>query len=164
MNKSSDLAKEIRKIVSDEIAANFMTFIKEINALKQEVERLSKEPRINFNPTFNVPEQKMPVIKNEIRVEAPIIEPVFNVPEQKMPIIKNEINVEPAPVNPTPVQVNVKPELKMEKSALPPINIIMDKVEITKMPEREIKTVVLREEKTNRAKGTLTTEKDKSKE
>ena len=55
MNKSSELAKEIRKIVADEVAANFLTFIKELNAIKLELERLGKEPRVIFSPTLQCP-------------------------------------------------------------------------------------------------------------
>ena len=157
MDKSSELAKEIRKIVAAEVAANLLIFVKEITGLKTELERLSKEPRMVFSPNIQMPKLEQPVIK----IEAPIVHPTpvhMHVPEQAAPVVHNHIQ---APiVNPTPVEVNVNPEMKIEKSAPPVVHVNVSKLEITKMPEREITTVVLRDEK-NRAKGTLTTEKDK---
>lgn len=162
MNKSSDLAKEIRKIVAEEGAANFLIILKEVNALKLEVERLSKEPRMIFSPNIQMPALEQPIIKNEIKVAAPIVNPTpyqINIPQQAAPIVNN--NIEAPIVHPTPIEVNVNPEMKMEKAAAPVVQVVLDKIEITKMPQREVKTIVLRNEKTNRAEGTLTTEKDK---
>lgn len=158
-NEAKDFIKQIKKMVADEVAVQHAIFLKQIVELQKEIDRLSKEPRVLFNPTLQVPQIAPPAVN--VQVAAPIVNPT--------PVDVQVVNKVEAPiVHPTPVDVHVAApsvtvepaKVQIEKSAPPVVQVNMPEEIRVKLPERKVQTYLTRDEKTGRATGSVSTEMD----
>lgn len=153
-----EFAKSINKIVREQVALHLAPLFKQLLDLQGELARLSKEPRVIFSPTLQVPAQPVQVVK--VDIPAPVVHPT---PVQ----VNVENKVEAPVVHPTPVdvhvaapQVTVHPELNLEKAAPPVVQVVMPEKLMVCTPERQTKTTITRDERTGRATGSVSTERD----
>lgn len=169
MTDAESFVLEIKKMIAEEVAKNNALMLQHIFSLEKKVTKLIDEPHSTIIKVEAPVVNPTPLQVNvENKVEAPIVNPtpVDVKVHNHNKIEPTIVNVEAPIVNPTPVdvhvaapKVNINPNLQIEKSEPPTVQVNIPDQIFVKMPARESQTYVTRDEK-GKVTGSKTLEKD----